>query len=276
MENGSHSSVTTQLGLAVVVGVGVVLVCNYFLNSGSSTSGTANKKTPKFSRSETKKARPSSAPSSDNDDDEGLILRGYKTTSDGKKTSYFSRELSAADKALLESNSTGPRLLSSTTSTAAASSTAKASGSSWNTAGTFEERNVTDWALGRCSTLLRAVQCTCDCGSGGSSNAVVRVTRVSNVTGDCIVATSRGKAKLIYDLQADCDWELSHQGSSINGKISVSEITAERQYEFIVATSSSSPKVAACVKSVDRGLQPALRSSLDTLLSELQANASGQ
>jgi hypothetical protein len=262
--------------LAVVVGVGVVLVCNYFLGSGLSSSGTANKKkTSKFSRAEPKKAKPAS---SDDDDEEEQILRGYKTTSDGKKTSYFNRELSAADKALLESNSSGPRLLSSATSastTDSISSTTKTSGSSWNSAGTFEERNLTGWALSRCSALLRATQCTCDCGSGGSSDAVVRLTR-ANVTGDCIVATSRGKTKYIYDLQADCDWELSHQGSCINGKISVTEITAERQYEFLVATSSSSPKVSACVKSVDRGLQPALRASLDTLLSELQANDSGQ
>ena len=72
-------------------------------------------------------------------------MRGYKKTADGRTTSYFSRELSEdeknrigdiAPKRLDESGSTTSVRLSASSATTA---------SAWNQAGTWEERDTTDW-----------------------------------------------------------------------------------------------------------------------------------
>ena len=95
-------------------------------------------------------------------------VTGYKQTASGKTTTYFNRELSDKDKALLgdstpkrisaetPAHSNSPVLLSSTTPSPANAASA------WNAAGTWEERDVTQWASGRLRELLSAIRCSTD------------------------------------------------------------------------------------------------------------------
>ena len=61
-------------------------------------------------------------------------LRGYKLTSDGRKTTFFNNELDETTKALI--GNIAPKKLDPTTSSVSATSTV--AGSAWNSAGTFE------------------------------------------------------------------------------------------------------------------------------------------
>lgn len=96
-------------------------------------------------------------------------MRGYKTRDDGRKTTFFNREISEADKQLIGSitpqridsgaaagggvvasdasgNSTAPKRIATTTTTGGGD--LERQGSAWNTAGTWEERDMTSWAQG--------------------------------------------------------------------------------------------------------------------------------
>ena len=78
-------------------------------------------------------------------DDEGDLARGYKTTDDGRRTSYFRRTPDADTAQLLAANQAPQRI------TAAAEVT-DSDGSAWNAAGTtFEERDMKTWCERRCA-----------------------------------------------------------------------------------------------------------------------------
>ena len=251
------SYLTTGLGLAVAA-VAIVIV---FVAFGSQPE--SNKSKPAFKPKSKSKSKSRSTVQDDNDDDvDAELLKGYKKTADGKKTSYFHRELSATDRELLEKSNSGPKPLAQ----ASPPTSSTKAGSAWNSGGTWEEKNLTAFAYERLSGLLSSVRCDLP---GG---AVLRCTRVRDVAGDCIAATARGKTKLIVDLSCELDWELSSLGSCISGSLSISDITADRdaKREMTVKSSSSSPKLAAFVRSEEQGLLPAVSAQLDLLLIVLQ------
>jgi len=98
------------------------------------------------------------------------IMRGYKETKEGKKTSYFHRELSIEEKELLgdcspqriDANTidNGPKLVTKRIQGTGEISfdTNSSSGSVWNSAGTFEERDISSWTKSRLKHLLKEIQ----------------------------------------------------------------------------------------------------------------------
>merc|ERR1711956_64706 len=70
-------------------------------------------------------------------------MRGYKKTADGRTTSYFTREQSAEEKAML--NIAPKQISDCTPQPITPSSSTGESGSAWNHAGTWEEKDTTEW-----------------------------------------------------------------------------------------------------------------------------------
>ncbi len=153
------------------------------------------------------------------------MLQGYKRTSSGNVTTYFNRELSAADKAIL--GDTAPKRISpspSPSATAAASvaspqrSASAASGSAWNAAGTWEERSATAWANETLRRLLLQVRidavggdkvrCRLRIFDSTLMKDQIRVVEVKAIEGDASVAIVRGKKKLICDFTLDLGWNV--------------------------------------------------------------------
>ena len=93
--------------------------------------------------------------------DSSSKMKGYKITSDGRKTTYFNREMTEAEKILL-GDSTPKQLMNNIPSSDGAcfqslsAKSASSVGSAWNTAGTWEERNHSPWASKRIKQLLTA------------------------------------------------------------------------------------------------------------------------
>lgn len=145
-----------------------------------------------------------SSSSSDSDgDDEKLTeaelqaLRGYKKTKDGRVTSYFTRELSPEEQAKLAAAQSGPQKLSSTTGTTSAtasvaaaptSGNAMAGPSAWNRAGTWEEKNTTEWCREHLRACLLRVR-----------TATTHICKVDQCTGDASVVWTQGQQRFVYD-----------------------------------------------------------------------------
>ena len=121
-------------------------------SSTSSTSKPSSSSSRSSASSSTASTRNSSAAAAD-DDDNGEKIRGYKLTSDGRKTSYFNNEMDAKTKELI--GDIRPQKLE-TVPDAAATAPTGGTTSAWNTAGTWESRNMTSWATGHLEGLLKA------------------------------------------------------------------------------------------------------------------------
>ena len=267
------SQIATGVGLAVVGTIILVVIGSLFLSvAGPADSNDTGKKTAK--RLTTKSSSSSSKASviddddDDDDDDENNkeVMRGYKTKSNGAKTTYFNRELSEEDKLLLAASNTGPRRIieDKALPPVIATSTSK-----WNSAGTFEEKNVQEWAHARLIALLRAASFQAP--DGGPR---ISVTSVHHVAGDCIVASARGKTKFIFDLEARLQWEAASLGSTVSGSMELQDITAEGaetvSHSVSVSTTSSSKAVQQYVRSTSQGLQPVLAKQLEQFFVDLR------
>lgn len=137
-------------------------------------------------------------------DDRGLI-KGYKTREDGSKTSYFSREISDADKKLLGDSS--PQKISSSllqqprTNSATPESTPPRSGSKWNKAGTYEERDLKGWGKQTMEKLLTLVSL-----ESPRERLKATICNVKIIECDCSISFARSKKRYMYDMTMSCDF----------------------------------------------------------------------
>lgn len=133
-----------------IIGFGV------YSNSSQSTQNKTTKSKVKHKESKkttTFKPTKKSSDTDESDDNNSSNLRGYKQTSSGNTTTYFNRELSASERTLLGDMT--PKRIDSTASPVTSTSPAPSNaGSAWNAAGTWEEKNITEWTKNRLKDIL--------------------------------------------------------------------------------------------------------------------------
>ena len=143
-------------------------------------------------------------------------VRGYKIVN-GKKTSFFHHEQTEEEKRLI-GDITPKRIDPSQLEqpTAGPTKIEEKGTSAWNKAGTWEEKDVTDWAIESLETKVK--QCEYDLPEGSPDpNAEVKVTKVSKLIsskvagGTChaSVATVRGKKRYIFEFTLCVHWEMT-------------------------------------------------------------------
>ena len=115
-------------------------------------------------------------------------IRGYKLTSDGRKTSYFNNEMDAKTKELI--GDIAPKKISAPVSAAAEPVTTD-KGSAWNAAGTFESKNLTKWAKDAIRDRCNKIVAGAGAGGDGSASASARVTSITS-DGDAEIVSNRG------------------------------------------------------------------------------------
>jgi len=146
----------------------------------------------------------SHADEDDEEDDDVLTeselaaFRGYKKTTDGKTTSYFTREQSQREKELigditpqrLESDSARNPVSQGSDNTTAQG---KGKASAWNAGGaTWEEKDATDWCTTQLEYRLKNAAVT-----EGSLTGVV--TSIGELEGEASVAVAGGRKRYIFD-----------------------------------------------------------------------------
>lgn len=106
-------------------------------------------------------------------------------------------------------------------------------GSEWNQAGTWEEKEVTEWAKERMTACLSEAalgghQVTLE---SGPSSVSARVSKVKSLTGDAHIVTVRKKRKCGYNFEAELSFRLYFEGEkeeeekhSFNGSLKLPEL----------------------------------------------------
>ncbi|KAL3772210.1 hypothetical protein ACHAW5_009357 [Stephanodiscus triporus] len=204
-------------------------------------------------REERRKARAGAAndgndPDDDSEDEltekELAALRGYKKTSDGRTTSYFTREQTERERELI--GSIAPRRLDGSSSSSSSNPTPAAAAaaldpssssggggvtgsgpSAWNASGTtWEEKDATDWCTKTLERCLLDAPPSSYFSESSSTAYVASVKGVSDVKGDASVAIAGGKKRYIYDYHATVDYEISDGGGEVvaSGSLRLPEV----------------------------------------------------
>lgn len=200
----------------------------------------------------------------------GGEMRGYKVTADGRKTTFFNNDLDDEAKALI--GDIAPKPITAEADVGLKPMVAGAS--SWNTAGTWEERSLTPWGKERLTNLLLEASFDLPGGLG-----TVRVTKVSNLSGDCAVTTMRLKTKHLFDWAFTLAWEVDLQDAGpCSGTLTYPDVTPDEDGEFETKfeVDASTPPSArsvldAYVRPSGTGLQPAVAAKIRTFVEEFNA-----
>lgn len=202
------------------------------------------------------------------EDEGGEEFRGYKKTSDGRTTTFFNNELDDQTKALI--GDITPQAISPAAAAPAANAD-PTKGSAWNSAGTFESKNMTGWAKTRITELLKE-------GNAPADGCTITIKSVA-LEGDAEIVSARGKRKAIYDFIATLDWQMTFGiANSVNGTIKIVDIEAdEGDYEVVEVTMSSTPSkegqelVKKYCRSSSTGLQKHAFAAFDKFRAEMKS-----
>ncbi|KAL7454886.1 hypothetical protein ACHAWC_006477 [Mediolabrus comicus] len=196
------------------------------------TVSPLNKEAPKTSTKKSASSSNSTSKDVKEDGDSNLFtasdhVRGYKIRSDGKKTSYFDREISEETKQLI--GDIAPKKIDPNAPVAddnAPKPLPVEGASAWNKAGTWEEKDVTSWAKETLEAALLTAEYILPHGSP-SPGAHAVVSKVSKFDGHASFATVRGKKRYIYEFGFTLDWVLTlgdDHKQSCNGKMTFPDV----------------------------------------------------
>ncbi len=172
----------------------------------------ASAKTSASSPRPTSSKKPKVIDSDDESDEETKkLIKGYKKTSDGRKTSYFNNELDDQTKKLIGDIAPKTLVVSESIKNSSIASAPLTAPSVWNQAGTFEEKDMTAWAKERLTALFKDCKLGIEATGAGDSvltGAIhVAVTNVKSVEGEAEIIISRGKTRYLYDFEVKLEWE---------------------------------------------------------------------
>eukprot|EP00814_Leptocylindrus_danicus_P007432 CAMPEP_0116014414 /NCGR_PEP_ID=MMETSP0321-20121206/6261_1 /TAXON_ID=163516 /ORGANISM="Leptocylindrus danicus var. danicus, Strain B650" /LENGTH=441 /DNA_ID=CAMNT_0003484057 /DNA_START=59 /DNA_END=1384 /DNA_ORIENTATION=+ len=177
------------------------------------------------------------------------VIRGYKIVN-GKKTSFFHHEQTEEEKALI--GDITPKLIDANAAVASSNAAPAEKGvSAWNTAGTWEEKDVTAWAKETLEKALLSAEYTLPPGSAPDSSnnecPKVHVTKVKNVSsgnGHASVATVRGKRRHIFEFtNVEVHWEVELGENTCSGIVKIVDIdgTCDGEYDVEYSVNNDTP-----------------------------------
>lgn len=176
-------------------------------------------------------------------------IRGYKIVN-GKKTSFFHHEQTEEEKALI--GDITPKLIDASSGAAPDNAAPVEKGvSAWNTAGTWEEKDVTAWARETLERALLSAEYALPPGSApGNDCPKVRVTKIKNVasgSGHASVATVRGKRRHLFEFtNVEVHWYIELEETTCSGIIKIVDIdgTCDGEYDAEYSVKNDTPSDA--------------------------------
>merc|ERR1711865_327708 len=178
------------------------------------------------------KSKPASKPAVDSDDDEGDLL-STKTGSDKKDSKYWWDNRGGAN-----ASSTGTLTPQKITSPEQVKATALPAGASqWNSAGTWEEKNMGDWFNSHLTSALTAVTYEHE-----GLDSVVK--SVDGFSGDCNICKRRNKTSWIYDVTFKIKFEIDGK----MGTLTIPELSNMDDDDYCIEVKWSSKNRSAAVE----------------------------
>mmetsp|Transcript_8659 Transcript_8659/g.17576 ORF Transcript_8659/g.17576 Transcript_8659/m.17576 type:complete len:328 (-) Transcript_8659:32-1015(-) len=153
-------------------------------------------------------------------------VRGYKITKDGKKTSFFTHEQTEEEKALI--GDIAPKRIDSAADAATPAALKNEKGvSSWNSAGTWEEKDMSKWADESMKAKLEGTEY-----NGGG--VTVKTTKIELEEASASVATVRGKRRFLYEFVIVMHWEAEVEGTdgTAKGELRFNDVAPDCDGEF--------------------------------------------
>eukprot|EP00941_MAST-03F_sp_MAST-3F-sp1_P003859 g3859.t1 len=154
---------------------------------------------------------------------QGGEMRGYKLRADGTKTSFFDTQWDESTKQLY-ADQKGPKKITDTNQPSVVRKTGAAA---WNSAGTYEETDATNWAKKKLRELLetRPISVETSCGT-------IEVSELKNLKGEATCPFTRGKRRHVFDFsfalafKVACSGTLDGEGEA-KGELVYPECTDE-------------------------------------------------
>mmetsp|Transcript_13450 Transcript_13450/g.23933 ORF Transcript_13450/g.23933 Transcript_13450/m.23933 type:complete len:431 (+) Transcript_13450:177-1469(+) len=178
------------------------------------------------------KANAAEKPKATDENDVDLSMRGYRTLADGRKTTYFNRELTEEEKELLKDNA--PKQVASTEEISEQEKKlAQEGASAWNQGGTFEEKAMSEWAHARLKELLvgTKVPISIQDADGDVVEEEIKVTGLLDLEGDASITFTRGKKRHIFDFNFSATWRVMVDGKTIKGEIYLGDVSGDAVLE---------------------------------------------
>ena len=232
----------------------------------TSSSTTSSKPKPETNKTSTSKPKPIASSAEDDEDEEeiGGHVRGYKTTSDGRKTTFFNNEMDDKTKALIGD------ITPKTIDAASIKEPVVENGSAWNSAGTFEAKDQSKWMKDQLEACFTDLTWNKTNSSGNTWAAKVDIKKVKSAKGDAEIVSARGKTKYIYDFTVEIDYQMTiaedesrlSEGTdikAINGSITIEDITADLEYESQFTNDDAGGKLMRSDKLADAAFRSCIR-----------------
>lgn len=226
-------------------------------SSGSKAAAPAPAPKPKPAK---KKQSPEPTQAELDAEDEEIVksLKGYR---------YFHRDITDHEAKLI--GDTTPELLESKASNddpVPVQHSKITSSSAWNTAGTWEERDMTKWAKGHLTDLLVGI-------TQEVTDGHIAVKELSDWEGDASIPVIRGKPRFLYDFTFKAKLELNAVGSSAAKKAEVKFIDFsndedEHEVELTFVSPKPSQLHQAAIRSVMERPGGLLFAKLNTALEQ--------
>lgn len=131
---------------------------------------------------------------------------------------YFHRQLSAEETALI--GDITPKRIETNPATPVETRSVT-EGSAWNSAQTWEERDLTTWGKQKVRDILDA------------STDDVTITSVSKLDGTANITHIRGRARFMFEWTLTCDWTTMIDGKPYNGSAEVIEATNDQLEDLL-------------------------------------------
>mmetsp|Transcript_8677 Transcript_8677/g.13699 ORF Transcript_8677/g.13699 Transcript_8677/m.13699 type:complete len:429 (+) Transcript_8677:69-1355(+) len=165
-----------------------------------------------------------------NGGDVDMSMRGYKVLADGRKTTFFNRELTEEEKEMLKDNA--PKAIDKPME-CVNENLAKEGASAWNSGGTFEEKDMSDWAEKRLKELLAGITCTVSVEGKNFKNGdslkfeEMKVNDIAGLDGHASIAFTRGKKVHIFDYEFEAKWQVFVDGVKAKGSLFFPEVSGD-------------------------------------------------
>ena len=162
------------------------------------------------------------------------VVRGYKKTKDGRTTTFFHRDIDDEAKKLI--GSIAPKKIDPV-KLKNKNDQDKGDGSAWNKGGTYEEKNISDWAKNRLSDLLQDTSTTCN-------DCVVNIGKIKKLDGEAQVFVLRGTKRFMFEFNVEMEWVAisNNNDASYEGTIVYPDLSTDAcgDYEVNVKVKSAS------------------------------------